>query len=129
VGDVPRGLPSLEVPDVNILLESRDTIAVAASASCSSVLADRRRLADVSAARHGYRIDITRNRWQWGHGERGRRSVPGMPVFHQLSASSLNDQSGARTGLASLTSGVVVLLTLLVLAPLFSDLPSRSSPP
>ncbi len=47
----------------------------------------------------------------------------GMPVSTSLSASSLNDHSGARTGLASLTSGVIVLLTLLVLAPLFSDLP------
>jgi SulP family sulfate permease len=47
----------------------------------------------------------------------------GMPVSTSLSASSLNDHTGARTGLASLTSGVIVLLTLLVLAPLFSDLP------
>jgi SulP family sulfate permease len=46
-----------------------------------------------------------------------------MPVSTSLSASSLNDHTGARTGLASLTSGVIVLLTLLVLAPLFSDLP------
>jgi SulP family sulfate permease len=46
-----------------------------------------------------------------------------MPVSTSLSASSLNDRSGARTGLASLTSGAIVLLTLLVLAPLFSDLP------
>jgi anti-anti-sigma factor len=47
----------------------------------------------------------------------------GMPVSTSLSASSLNDHSGARTGLASLVSGVTVLLTLLVLAPVFSDLP------
>ena len=47
----------------------------------------------------------------------------GMPVSTSLSASSLNDHAGARSGLASLTSGVTVLLTLLVLAPLFSDLP------
>ena len=47
-------------------------------------------------------------------GCRSRRACP---------RSSLNDHSGARTGLASLTSGVIVLLTLLVLAPLFSDLP------
>ena len=46
-----------------------------------------------------------------------------MPVSTSLSASSLNDHSGARTGLASLTSGVIVLLTLLILAPLFSKLP------
>jgi anti-anti-sigma factor len=46
-----------------------------------------------------------------------------MPVSTSLSASSLNDHTGARSGLASLTSGVVVLLTLVVLAPLFSQLP------
>jgi SulP family sulfate permease len=46
-----------------------------------------------------------------------------MPVSTSLSASSLNDHSGARTGIASITSGITVLLTLLVLAPLFSDLP------
>ncbi len=37
----------------------------------------------------------------------------GMPVSASPSASSLNDHTGARTGLASLTSGVIVLLTLL----------------
>jgi anti-anti-sigma factor len=47
----------------------------------------------------------------------------GMPVSTSLSASSLNDHTGARTGLASLTTGVIVLLTLLVLAPVFSVLP------
>ncbi|HEY3483754.1 MAG TPA: STAS domain-containing protein, partial [Ilumatobacteraceae bacterium] len=33
------------------------------------------------------------------------------------------DHTGARTGVASITSGVIVILTLLLLAPLFSDLP------
>jgi anti-anti-sigma factor len=47
----------------------------------------------------------------------------GMPVSTSLSASSLNDSSGARTPMASIVTGVVVLLTLLVLAPVFSDLP------
>ena len=53
----------------------------------------------------------------------GAGLLQGMPVSTSLSASSLNDHAGAKTGLASLTSGVIVLLTLLFLAPLFSDLP------
>jgi SulP family sulfate permease len=53
----------------------------------------------------------------------GAGLLQGMPVSTSLSASSLNEHSGARTGLASLTSGVTVLLTLLFLAPFFSDLP------
>ena len=47
----------------------------------------------------------------------------GMPVSTSLSASSLNESSGARTPVASLTTGALVLATLIVLAPLFSDLP------
>ena len=47
----------------------------------------------------------------------------GMPVSTSLSASSLNESAGARTPLASLITGALVLLTLLVLAPLFSELP------
>ena len=47
----------------------------------------------------------------------------GMPVTTSLSASSLNESAGARTQLASLVTGGLVLATLVVLAPLFSDLP------
>jgi sulfate permease, SulP family len=47
----------------------------------------------------------------------------GMPVSTSLSASSLNESAGARTQVASLVTGGLVLATLLVLAPLFADLP------
>jgi SulP family sulfate permease len=47
----------------------------------------------------------------------------GMPVSTSLSQSSLNDASGARTQMASVVTGLTVVATLLVLAPLFSALP------
>src|SRR6185295_10717617 len=47
----------------------------------------------------------------------------GMPVSTSLSASSLNESAGARTPVASLITGGLVLLTLIVLAPVFSQLP------
>jgi SulP family sulfate permease len=47
-----------------------------------------------------------------------------MPVSTSLSASSLNESSGARTPVASLVTGSLVLATLIVLAPLFSELPT-----
>jgi sulfate permease, SulP family len=46
-----------------------------------------------------------------------------MPVSTSLSASSLNESAGAMTPVASLVTGALVLLTLIVLAPLFSSLP------
>jgi sulfate permease, SulP family len=58
-----------------------------------------------------------------GDGQRRRRRFQGMPVSTSLSASSLNEPAGARTPVASLVSGALVLATLVALAPLFSHLP------
>ena len=46
-----------------------------------------------------------------------------MPVSTSLSASSLNESAGARTPVASLATGLLVIVTLVLLAPLFSELP------
>jgi sulfate permease, SulP family len=123
VGDVPRGLPTFEVPDTQVLRDHAGTVAVAAVAlvliGFSQTAGDSRTF----AARHRYRIDINQESVAQGMANVGAGLVQGMPVSTSLSASSLNDHSGARTGLASITSGVIVLLTLLFLAPLFSDLP------
>ncbi len=53
----------------------------------------------------------------------GAGVLQGMPVTTSLSASSLNESSGARTQLSSLVTGGLVIATLLFLAPVFSDLP------
>ena len=75
------------------------------------------------AAKHRYQIDINQESIAQSLANIAAGLFKGMPVSTSLSASSLNDHSGAKTGLASLTSGVTVLLTLLFLAPLFSILP------
>ena len=75
------------------------------------------------AAKHHYRVDIDQESVAQSAANIGAGVLHGMPVSTSLSATSLNDRSGARTGLASLTSGVTVLLALLFLAPLFSSLP------
>ena len=75
------------------------------------------------AARHRYRIDVDQESVAQGMANVGAGLVQGMPVSTSLSASSLNESAGARTPAASLITGALVLLTLLVLAPVFSDLP------
>ena len=75
------------------------------------------------AAKHRYRIDVNQESIAQGAANVGAGLLQGMPVSTSLSASSLNDHTGARSGLASISSGVIVLLTLLILAPLFSSLP------
>ena len=123
VGDVPRGLPSLEVPDVQLMLDNVSTVALAAVALVLVGFSQTAGDARTFAAKHGYQIDINQETTAQALANTGAGVFQGMPVSTSLSASSLNDHSGAKTGLASLTSGVTVLLTLLVLAPLFSSLP------
>ena len=75
------------------------------------------------ATRHRYRIDVNQEAVAQGMANVGAGLVQGMPVSTSLSASSLTELAGARTPVASLTTGGLVILTLLFLAPLFSELP------
>ena len=99
------------------------TVAVAAVALVLIGFSQTAGDARAFAAKHRYRIDINQESVAQGMANAGAGLFQGMPVSTSLSASSLNDHTGARTGLASLTTGVTVLLTLVLLAPLFSDLP------
>ncbi len=75
------------------------------------------------ATRHRYRIDVNQESVAQGMANIGAGVFQGMPVSTSLSASSLNESAGARTPVASLATGALVLATLILLAPLFSELP------
>ena len=124
VGDVPRGLPSVEVPDVALLLDNVATVALASVALVMIGFSQTAGDARTFAARHRYRVDIDQESFAQGAANVGAGLLQGMPVSTSLSASSLNDRTGARSPVASLTSGAMVLLTLVLLAPLFSGLPT-----
>ncbi len=123
VGDVPRGLPRPEFPGVSMFTENFPTIAVAAVALLLIGFSQTAGDARMFASRHSYRIDVNQESVAQGLANVGSGLFQGMPVSTSLSASSLNDSSGARTQVASVITGVMVILTLLIFAPLFSDLP------
>ena len=123
VGDVPRGLPSFAIPDTALMWDHAATAAVAAVALMLIGFSQTAGDARAFAAKHRYQIDVDQECVAQAAANMGSGVLHGMPVSTSLSASSLNDHAGARTGVASITSGVTVVLTLLVLAPLFSQLP------
>ena len=123
VGDVPSGLPSPQIPDGQLMWDNAGTVAVAAVALVLIGFSQTAGDARAFAAKHRYQIDINQESVAQSFANMAAGLFKGMPVSTSLSASSLNDHSGAKTGLASLTSGATVLLTLLFLAPLFSILP------
>jgi len=123
VGNVPSGLPAPVLPDASVFTAHAATIAIAATAllliGFSQTAGDARAFAN----RHRYRIDVNNESVAQGMANVGAGVFQGMPVSTSLSASSLNESSGARTPMASVVTGALVLMTLLVLAPLFSELP------
>jgi len=123
VGDVPSGLPSFGIPSPSLLLDNAGTVAIAAVALMLIGFSQTAGDARAFAAKHRYQIDVDQESVAQSAANIGSGLFHGMPVSTSLSASSLNDHSGAKSGLASITSGVTVLLTLLFLAPLFSQLP------
>jgi SulP family sulfate permease len=123
VGHVPRGLPVPELPAFSLVKEHYATIGIAAVALLLIGFSQTAGDARAFATRHRYRIDVNQESVAQGMANIGAGVFQGMPVSTSLSASSLNESAGARTPVASLTTGALVLATLIVLAPLFSHLP------
>jgi sulfate permease, SulP family len=123
VGDVPSGLPTPQLPDLELIMDNLETVLVAAVALVLIGFSQTAGDARAFAARHKYRIDIDQEARAQGMANAGAGVFQGMPVSTSLSASSLNESAGAKTPMASLITGGLVILTLLMLAPLFSVLP------
>jgi len=123
VGDVPRGLPLPTVPDPALLANNLATVALAALGIVAIGFSQTAGDARFFASRHRYRVDMDQETVAEGMSNVGAAIFQGIPVSTSLSASSLNDSAGAKTALASLSTGGFVVLTLVLFAPVFSTLP------
>ena len=123
VGHVPRGLPAPVLPDLDVFRENLSVIGLASVALLLIGFSQTAGDARAFAARHRYRVDVNQESVAQGMANVGAGVFQGMPVSTSLSASSLNESSGARTPVASLVTGACIVATLIVLAPLFSQLP------
>ena len=123
VGDVPRGLPMPAIPDLQLVSENLVIILVAAIGIVAVGFSQTAGDARFFGTKHGYRIDVDQETVAQGMANLGAGLFQGIPVSTSLSASSLSDNSGAKSAVTSLTTGAVVILTLIVFAPVFSILP------
>ena len=123
VGEVPSGLPAVALPDFAYIRDHLYDVLTAATALLMIGFSQTAGDARAFAARHRYQVDVNQESLAQGVANVGSGLLQAIPVSTSLSASSLNDQTGARTPLASLATGVIVVLTLVFLAPLFSRLP------
>lgn len=121
VGDIPQGLPEVGIPDLGGL----QWIELFAGATALLLVGFSEGYAAASAvaAGTGEEIDADQELIGSGAANVGAGILGGLPVGGSLSKSAASQAAGARTQMANLVGGVVVLATLLFLAPVFEDLP------
>jgi high affinity sulfate transporter 1 len=121
VGEIPDGLPGLVIPsfaisDVTDLLP--DAAALALIAFAESVAGAR-----AFAAKHGYEVDADQELVALGVSNLGAGLLQGFSVDASLSRSAVAASSGVKTQLSGILLLCLLVVTRLVLMPLFHDLP------
>lgn len=123
VGKVPGGLPEFGLPEFtgdSIKQLIPVALAIALVGFMESIA-----VAKAMQARHrNYKLDANQELIALGAANIGGAFFASFPVTGGFSRTAVNDQAGARTGLATLISAFLILITLLFLTPLFEFLPN-----
>jgi sulfate permease, SulP family len=120
---VPRGLPSLALPNLGLIKDHIDVIGGTAAGVMLIGFSVSTAAVREYASKHNYRVDINQELLAQGMSNVASGFVQGIFNDGSLSRSPINDQAGARSQMSNLVQAVLVVLTLLLLAPLFSYLP------
>lgn len=123
VGEVPSGLPSFKVPTLDFskvseLLPIALTLALIAFMEAISVSKA------VEEKHEDYEVDSNQELIALGSANIIGSLFQSYPTTGGFSRTAVNDQAGAKTGVAPIISALVVGLTLLFLTPLFYYLPN-----
>lgn len=121
VGEVSRGLPPVTVPVfdwdlIRALLPAALVISLVGFMESISI-------AKSLASRERQQVDANQELVAVGAANLGAAFTGGFTVTGSFSRSVLNYRSGAKSGVASIITGLIVLLTVFLLTPLFSYLP------
>lgn len=123
VGEVPKGLPSFQVPAIDYtriseLVPIALTLALIAFMEAISVAKA------VEEKHDDYEVDPNQELIALGTSNIIGSLFQSYPTTGGFSRTAVNDQAGAKTGISPLISALVVGLTLLFLTPLFFYLPN-----
>jgi high affinity sulfate transporter 1 len=121
VGDVPSGLPSLGIPDIQ--RGDVGALIVAAAGMLLVIFSESLGAAEAFAAKHGYDIDPDQELIALGVANVGSGVMGGLAGGGSLSQSAVNEGAGARSEVAPLVAAVLIVVTVLFLTPLFRNLP------
>ncbi|KAI3991539.1 hypothetical protein MKX01_017158 [Papaver californicum] len=120
VGDIPQGLPKFSVP--KSFDHVRSLIPTALLITGVAIL-ESVGIAKALAAKNGYELDSNQELFGLGVANICGSFFSAYPTTGSFSRSAVNHESGAKTGLAGLTMGVIMCCALLFMTPLFRDIP------
>ncbi|WP_235296301.1 SulP family inorganic anion transporter [Portibacter marinus] len=122
IKDVPSGFPSFSIPVIN--LESILKLTPIAFAIAFVGFIESIAIAKAIQSKHkNYKIDPNQELIGLGIANIVGSFFKSFPVTGGFSRTAVNDQAGARTGLASVISAILVITTLLFLTSYFFYLP------
>ena len=121
VGHVPKGLPSFSASEWS--LGSLEVLFPAALTILFIGFMESISIAGWVAAREKYKIDSNRELVGLGLANVTASFFSAYPVTGGFSRTAVNYQAGAKTGLASLITAAIILLTLLFFTSFFYHLP------
>ncbi|MEX0681192.1 MAG: solute carrier family 26 protein [Balneolales bacterium] len=122
IGDIPSGLPAFGMPDFDMEVFS-GLFPMAVAISLIGFM-ESMAVAKMVRSRHrDYKLDTDQELVAIGAANIGGALFQSYPVTGGFARTAINDQSGAKTGMSSIISAVLIGLTLLFLTPLFYYLP------
>lgn len=121
IGDIPEGLPPVEIPGfefdkVQDLLPTALTMALIQFMAVMS-------LGKIFAKKHGYSISPNREFFAIGGANLIGSFFQSIPVSGSFSRSATNEHAGARTPMSNIITASLIAVTLLFLTSLFEYLP------
>jgi SulP family sulfate permease len=123
VGEVPAGLPAFSTPTLD-LSTLRSLLPIALAISLVSFMESIAVAKAVQSRHKNYEIDANKELIALGMANIGGGFFQSYPVTGGFSRTAVNDQAGAKSGLSSIISAMLIVLTLLFLTPLFTFLPN-----
>lgn len=122
LGEVPKGLPAMKVPEISGS-DFLDLLPLAITICVISFI-ESLAIARTLAAKHrDYKVSPDQELIALGLTKLGGAFFQAFPTTGSFTRSAINNEAGAKTGMASIFAAILISLTLLFLTPLFFFLP------
>lgn len=123
VGEIPQGLPKFSVPRA---FEYAESLIPTAFLITGVAILESVGIAKALAAKNGYELDSNQELFGLGVSNVLGSFFSAYPTTGSFSRSAVNHESGAKSGVSAIVSGIIITCALLFLTPLFENIPQSA---